>query len=203
MALGCSSPDEGRPTLVEPSTVADDQEVRKSALAIVAALVPIAVLALALVEFDPTGPWFAVVVVWAPMTVLGTISHAVPYRLPDAFHRLRDFERDGRIYELVGIRAVKALARRGPIEWFNPRLRLPSERTPQRLADLDRRMRTAEASHTIAFVITAGVAAHALARGWLTAAIWTLLLDVGLNAYPVALQRYNRALLAARTRVRA
>jgi hypothetical protein len=56
-------------------------------------------------------------------------------------------------------------------------------------------MRDAEASHFILLVATLGVVAHAVARGWWGAAVWTLLFDVLLNGYPVMLQRYNRALL--------
>jgi hypothetical protein len=59
-------------------------------------------------------------------------------------------------------------------------------------------MRDAEASHLILLVLTIGVVAHAAARGWWTAAGWTLLFDVLLNGYPVMLQRYNRALLQRR-----
>jgi hypothetical protein len=149
---------------------------------------------------DPRGPWFALVVVWAPMTALGTVSHVTPIRLPDAFHRLRPVERDGRVYELLGVRLVKRLLRRGPAAWFNPRLHLPTTRDAESLARLDAAMRNAEASHALLFVVTLPVVVHALLRGWWAAAAWTLLFDVALNGYPVMLQRYNRARLATSRR---
>lgn len=141
---------------------------------------------------------FAFLVVWVPMTWLGTLSRVVRPRLPDAYHRLRPFELDGRVYERLGVRVVKRLLRRGPLAVFNPDLHLPAERSPERLAHLDQRMRDAEAAHALLFVATLGVVAHALARGWWTAAALTLLFDVLLNGYPVMLQRYNRALLRRR-----
>ena len=142
--------------------------------------------------------WFAVVVVWWPMTWVGTMSRLVRIRLPERWYRLRSFERDGVVYERLGVRVVKTLARRGPISWWNPGLRMPAERTPERLERLADGMRAAEASHALLFAATLPVVAHAAVRGWWTAAALTLLLDVVLNGCPVLLQRYNRARLAER-----
>lgn len=72
-----------------------------------------------------TSAVFAFLVVWAPMTWLGTVSRIIKPRLPQRYHALRDFERDPRLYELVGVRVVKSLLRRGPLAVFNPGLRLP------------------------------------------------------------------------------
>lgn len=141
---------------------------------------------------------FAFAAVWLPMTGLGTVSHVVALQLPDACHRLRDFELDGRVYERLGVRVIKRIVRRGPFALFNPGLHLPAERSPAQLALLDRRMRTAEASHGILFVLTLGVVAHAAIRGWWLAAGFTLLFDLLFNGYPVMLQRYNRARLRPR-----
>jgi hypothetical protein len=146
----------------------------------------------------PTGAAFAFLVVWAPMTWLGTVSRLVRPRLPSRFHELRAFEREPRVYELLGVRLVKRLLRRGPMAVFNPGLHLPTEPSPERLAQLEQQMKDAEASHAILLVAMLGVAGHAAARGWWLAAGLTLLFDVLMNGYPVMLQRYNRALLRAR-----
>ena len=172
--------------------------MRLVGLVAVSTVVAIAIVAWAFAVFGPGSGWFAFVVVWAPMTWLGTVSRVVQPRLPASYHELRAFEADGRVYELVGVRVAKALLRRGPLARFNPDLHLPAERTPERLAHLDQRMRDAEASHAILFALTLVVAGHAALRGWWAAAGWTLLFDVVLNGYPVLLQRYNRALLARR-----
>ncbi len=141
---------------------------------------------------------FAVLVVWLPMVGLGTASHLLPPRLPARIHALRGWERDGRVYERLGVRAAKALLRRGPLAAFNPHLHLPVRSTPQALAALEARMRAAEASHALLFVALLAVVVHDLARGWQLAAAVTLATNVLLNGYPVMLQRYNRALLARR-----
>lgn len=164
----------------------------------VATLLAAALLVWAYRAFGPSSAAFAFLVVWAPMAWLGTVSRAVQPRLSDSYHRLRAFERDGRLYERLGVRVVKRLLRRGPFAVFNPDLRLPAERSPERIAHLDQRMRDAEASHAILLVATLGVVVRAAAQGWWTAAVLTLLFDVLMNGYPVMLQRYNRGVLRQR-----
>jgi hypothetical protein len=169
--------------------------IRIAAVVVVGFAVTCVVLAWSYRSFGPDSVGFAFLVVWVPMAGLGTVSHVIAPRLPDAFHRLRAFELDGRVYERVGVRIAKRLLRRGPLAVFNPGLHMPAERTPEQLARLDQRMRDAEASHAILLVATLPIVVHAAARGWGIAAACTLLFDVLVNGYPVMLQRYNRARL--------
>ena len=74
--------------------------------------------------------WFAFLVVWVPMAWLGTVSRVVRPQLPGAYHDLHPFERDGRLYERLGVGLAKRLLRRGPLAVFNPDVHLPAERTP-------------------------------------------------------------------------
>lgn len=172
--------------------------MRTIGLTLGATLVAAAVLAWALGTLDHQAAGFAFVIVWLPMTWLGTLSRVVPPRLPASWHRLHPFEQDGRVYELVGVKLFKRLLRRGPLAAFNPGLHLPAERTPERVGLLDERMRIAEASHLLLFLLASGVALHAATLGWWGAAGWTTLFNLVLNGYPVMLQRYNRALLQQR-----
>ena len=184
--MGFSSPDAGH----RCDTMGD---VRKVLVVSVTTAVVTVALVVAARAFGPASIAFSLLVVWIPMTGLGTISHVVTIRLPDGVHRLRAFERDGRIYERLGVRWFKA---------FNPGLHLPADRTAASLRRLDDRMRQAEASHGILFVATWGVVLHAAVRGWWGATIVTLLADVAVNGCPVMLQRYNRALLTAASPLR-
>lgn len=163
-----------------------------------ATVVAAALLLLGVHVLGASSAAFAFVVVWVPMTWLGTVSRVIPLRLPSGYHDLRPVERDPRLYERLGVRLAKRLLRRGPLAAFNPGLHLPAERTPQHLAALEQRMNKAEASHLILLVATLGVVVNAAARGWWLAAGLTGLFDVLVNGYPVMLQRYNRALLHAR-----
>ena len=145
---------------------------------------------------------FAFLVVWLPLAWFALLGRALAgrpvLRLPAQVHALRAFERDGRVYELLGVRVAKSLLRRRPLAVFAPDLHLPAEPTPATVADLDERMRQAEALHEILLVVTLAVVANAATRGWWGAAGWTMLFNVLANGYPAMLQRYNRALLAQR-----
>ncbi len=170
----------------------------KSLLTAAATVLAAAMLLLGVRLLGATSGAFAFLVVWVPMTWLGTVSRIFQPRLPRRYHELRDFERDPWLYQLLGVRLVKRLLRRGPLALFNPGLHLPAERSPERLAELEQRMKDAEASHFVLLVAMLGVVLNAAARGWWVAAGLTLLFDVLMNGYPVMLQRYNRVLMNAR-----
>ncbi len=163
-----------------------------------AAVVAVVAIVWSARAFGIDSVWFSLAIVWLPMTWVGMASRRVQVRLPDAYHRLRGFEQSGRVYELVGVRLFKTMLRRGPLAVFNPDLHLPVERTAERLEHLARRMRDAEASHAVLFIVTLVFGGFAALRGWWTAAAWTAVFDVVINGYPVVLQRYNRARLAQR-----
>lgn len=176
----------------------DNGAVRAGLLVVVATIVAVVLLGWGVGALGPSSAGFAFVVVWVPMAWLGTISRVVRPRLPGWCHELRGFEGDGRVYERLGVRWFKRLLRRGPLALFNPDLHLPAERSPERLAHLESRMRDAEAAHLILFVATLALVVHAAARGWWASAALILAFDVVMNGYPVMLQRYNRILLHRR-----
>jgi hypothetical protein len=162
-----------------------------------------ALVAWSLRAFGARSAWFAFVVVWLPLVWFALLWRVLALRrpvlrLPAQVHALRAFERDGRVYELLGVRVAKRLLRRGPLAMFAPPLHLPAEPTPASLAGLDEWMRQAEAVHEILLVVTLAVVVNAAVRGWWDAAGWTLLFNVLGNGYPAMLQRYNRVRLAQR-----
>ena len=142
--------------------------------------------------FGVAGVVFAFAVNWLAMCWMGTAGRVLRLPLPERYFEIRDFERSGRLYEALGVRLVKSVVRRGPLHLFNPGLRLPAERTPAQLGELEQRMREPETGHVWVFVIVTLVTAHAATRGWWSAAGWTMAFNVALNVYPVMLQRYNR-----------
>jgi hypothetical protein len=188
----------GRSPLATPLDRGEDRCMGKSLLAAAATVGGAAVLVVALRGLGASSAGFAVLVVWVPMTWLGTVSRRFQPRLPQRVHELRDVERDPRLYERVGVKIAKRALRRGPLAVFNPGLHLPAERSPERLAELEQKMKDAEASHLILLVATLGVVINAALRGWWMAAGLTLLCNLLMNGYPVMLQRYNRVLLQER-----
>ncbi len=182
----------------QPETGGQARRVRSIAIVSVVTVVFAVLFGWAVRALDPAGWLSALLLVWLPMTWLGSVSHFIGMQLPARYHAIRHFERDGRFYERLGVRFVKRVLRRRPFAWFNGGLHLPAERTRVELAALARRMRTAETTHTLLFVVTLPLAAHAAWRGDAFVACLTLALDVAINGYPAMLQRYNRALLELR-----
>jgi Glycosyl-4,4'-diaponeurosporenoate acyltransferase len=177
--------------------------VRKALLVAGATAGVAALLAWSPRVFGARSAWFALAVVWLPLAWFALLGRILVLRrpvlrLPARVHAIRAVERDGRVYELAGVRVAKRLLRRGPLAVGAPDLHLPAQPTPANLAVLDQRMQQAEAIHEILLVVTMAVAAGAAVRGWWAAAGWTLLFNVVFNGYPAMLQRYNRALLAQR-----
>jgi hypothetical protein len=144
----------------------------------------------------PRSVGFAFLLVWLTMCWVTLVLSAFPLRLPAAYYDLRPGERDGRRYERTGVLVAKRVLRRGPLQIFNPQLRLPPVRDAQSLAKLDAAMRSAETNHVVMFLVVMLVVAHAIVRGWWDGAAWTLLFNLLINGYPVMLQRYNRGRLA-------
>jgi hypothetical protein len=64
--------------------------VRKSLLVAAATIVAAAVLLFGVRQLGATSAAFAFLVVWAPMTWLGTVSRVFQPRLPRRYHALRD-----------------------------------------------------------------------------------------------------------------
>lgn len=126
--------------------------------------------------------WVFVVAIWQHQPSLAT-----------NYYHIRALEADGKLYEWLGVRVAKRLLMRGPLSVFNPNIRLASgERDFQQL---ENHMRGAETAHAILFLIMLALSLYPLLNGWWVAvASWTFF-NVLINAYPVMLQRYNRARL--------
>lgn len=73
----------------------------------------------------PRRPGFAFLLVWFTMCWVALIALAFPFRFPAAYYALRPWERDGRRYEMLGVRIAKRLLRRGPLHVFNRKLQFP------------------------------------------------------------------------------
>lgn len=145
----------------------------------------------------PRSAGFAFLLVWLSMCWVTLVLSAFPLRLPATYYDLRPGERDGRRYERAGVLVAKRVLRRGPMQLFNPTLRLPAVRDAESLEKLDAAMRSAETNHVVMFLVVVLVMAHAIVRGWWDAAAWTLLFNILINGYPVMLQRYNRGRLTS------
>lgn len=127
--------------------------------------------------------WF--VAVWfASLTLL------VPLWIPKRYYQIGDFEKTGRIYEMLGVVFFLRIIRRGPLHILAADFEYGGKR--EYLPVLEQYTRRSEAIHVYAFSTSLLLAAYALYNGWFISAAWLLVSNIPLNVYPVMLQRYNR-----------
>lgn len=151
--------------------------------------------------------WSAVWGPTRPYADVGTLTPApMPYAillaltigtwwLPGLYLRSREWERDGRVYRWVGVRAFRALTPDG--DWVNRRRRRVDKnfRVVTSRSDSKAFLARTEASergHTMFMFAGIVSALYASQIGWNG---WALLLTVGnvlVNLYPILLQRYTR-----------
>ena len=119
-------------------------------------------------------------------------------RLPDAYFRIRDFERSGRIYVALGVRWFRYLVPDGDLanRWrrrTQPGFRIvPNRRFAAAFVD---RTRLSEKSHMILLVMGVLSAFYAARIGWNGWAAYIAIGNIPVNLYPMMLQRYTRARL--------
>ncbi len=133
---------------------------------------------------------FAFLANWLMMAWIAILGQTLVFTYPPRYFTIKPFERDGRIYEMAGVRVFKKLVRRGPLSIFSPTLRFKSGKSA--LPMLEQEMRKAEAGHLTIFLVILLFAGMAMVRGWFSSAGWLLLFSILLNGYPIMLQRYNR-----------
>ena len=127
--------------------------------------------------------------------IIIVIAPAYKPSFPLSWHQLWPVERDGRIYERLGVPAYRKwlLASPFPRSAPGPPLRITGRSS---LANLDKFTRDAEFGHGMLFLTSLPVIGWlAIEQQW-AIAIWMVLINIPWNVYPVMLQRYNRARLA-------
>jgi hypothetical protein len=131
----------------------------------------------------------ALLINWLVMSWVAVLGQGIHFYFPEGYYEIKTFERNGRVYEGLGIQLFKKLVRRGPLTLFNPTIRRQAGKD---IADLEPEMKKAETGHAIIFVLVSMLALYALINGWIDTAGWLMLFNVFINGYPVMLQRYNR-----------
>jgi len=136
--------------------------------------------------------WFSLLIFALAINCLLTASiwfadFFVGFSLPSAYYEIRDFEKDGRLYELMGVRAARQVFRHSPAVRFAGRRQL--------LPKLELDMRLAETHHALSLVVIVPVSIYLLIVGQPKLALGLQIFSVVLQVYPIMLQRYNRSRL--------
>lgn len=116
--------------------------------------------------------------------------------LPPAWYRTREVERDGRVYECLGVRLFRRVVPNG--DWVNAwrRRRDPSFRVVSNYATAVEHWRRAmegERNHLVLFLMSGAAAVYAWRLGWSGWGKYFVVANVLVNVYPILLQRYTRA----------
>lgn len=147
---------------------------------------------------------FAFVINWILMAWAITLGRVLQSRsgawdglsiqLPASYYAIRAFEKEGRIYEHLGVRWYRRLLR--PMLWSVKPALLRSH--PDARETMVRATQNPEAGHLLIFVVILGITFWALVYGWWVTAVWLLLFNLLHNGYPMMSMRQLRARLDQR-----
>jgi hypothetical protein len=133
---------------------------------------------------------FAFSLTWLIMAVVAAVTSKIFVRLDPKQFRLARWEREGRVYDRVGLGVVRWVLRHTPLGWLNPNIKVRSG-----WSDMDRLLRdmnAVEGVHLLAAGISLAVAALYILTGQAAVGIWLVVFTILFNVYPVMLQRWNR-----------
>jgi hypothetical protein len=122
-------------------------------------------------------------------------SYAISF-LPLSWYSVHRFEANGRFYEGLGVKAIRALVSNGDLINRFVRRRFPGYRVyafAKRIDKVTKDGRSNELSHLISFGGGLVVPVYAWRIGWTDWAVWLTLANLLVNLYPVLVQRYTRA----------
>jgi hypothetical protein len=133
---------------------------------------------------------FAFSLTWLIMAFVAAVTGRIFVRLDPKRFRLARWEREGRIYDRVGLGAVRWVLRHTPLGWLNPNIKVRSGGS-----DMDRLLRdmnAVEGVHILAAGLSLAVAGLYILTGQAIIGTWLVILTILFNVYPVMLQRWNR-----------
>ena len=165
-------------------------------LAVAALLTVIfAVVLVKSVQSDGRSLGFSFGVNWLLMAWAIVVGRFVLFRFPAGYYRLRRFERDGRIYDRLGVRWYQRSFRR--FVW-SVNLSLVRSQLDGR-AKVMESTHDPESGHLYIFLIVTGITLRAALLGWWDSVAWLVLFNVLHNGYPVMSMRQIRARLERRS----
>jgi hypothetical protein len=130
--------------------------------------------------------------------LLGFAACIMVWWIPETWFRVHRFERDGRVYERLGVRAFRRIVPDGDIANWWRRRRDPGYRIirgRQSAAAFVNRTRQSERGHMVLFMMGVLSAVFAWRIGWDDWAVFLMAGNVAVNVYPMMLQRYTRTRL--------
>jgi len=107
------------------------------------------------------------------------------------YYKEKKWEKNGRIYEFLGINLFRKLLIVIGWEKLNKKAN-PVKKSHQALTHLEYRTKQSELGHMIIFFIVLGFNIFVFFKFGFLESLWLTVLNILLNVYPIFLQRYNR-----------
>jgi len=111
--------------------------------------------------------------------------------LSDKFHAIKKFESSGILYSIIGVKYYKYLLEKNPLPTLTAKLFLKNK-SRNSLIKLENEMRTAEAVHIIAFILSLIIMILFSYLRDIRFIYFMIIFNILLNLYPFFVQRYNR-----------
>ena len=133
---------------------------------------------------------YCLAVSWLVAMTIAVVSSALFFRVNPKRFSLARWEKQGEVYERVGVGAFRWVLLHSPLGWINPNYHLRPSR-----ADCERLLRetnSGEGVHWLSFVATAMLAIRYLRHDHAVYGYVMLLVRIPFDLYPIMLQRWNR-----------
>ena len=134
---------------------------------------------------------FAWILNFMLMTVVLHFTQTFKPRLNSAYYKPKKWEAGGKIYKWIGVHGFRKLLVWIGWEKLNKSSK-PVKKSLAALQTLEDGTRQSEFGHLIIFVIVLAVACLVGAHYGFRQSLWLHGLNILLNIYPIAVQRYNR-----------
>lgn len=143
---------------------------------------------------------FAWVLNFMLMTILLAFTQLFKPQLTSSYFQSKSWERNGKIYEWVGVNGFRKLLVWVGWEKLNKAAN-PVKKDLNALKHLEYTTRQSEFGHLVIFLISLPVTLYVILNCGFRQSIWLLSLNIILNLYPIVVQRYNRPRLQKMIRV--
>lgn len=144
-----------------------------------------------LTSLDITSLSFSFILNFALMFCFTLAEAQIKPALASSYFDAFPFEKQGRLYELLGVNVYRWLLKACGWEMVTRKAN-PVKRTMVALRQYERATRVSETGHTLIALIVMSVTVYVLVTYSAFDAIWLILSNLLLNIYPILVQRYNR-----------
>lgn len=125
------------------------------------------------------------------MACVLTFTETLKGGLNAPYFNKKDWEKNGKIYESVGINFYRKLLVGIGWEKLGKKSK-PVQKDINALMNLHYRTKQDELGHSIIMLIVLGFTIFVIIKFGILKSLWLLILNILLNVYPILLQRYNR-----------